>query len=57
MYSLNELMEDDKKLCEWLRANSSGAYRATALAADRIDILLMQIEQLKFHIKGLQEAE
>jgi hypothetical protein len=30
---------NDKKLCEWLRANSSGTYRPSAEAATRIETL------------------
>jgi len=35
---------NDKKLCEWLRANSSGTYQPSAEAADRIEQLLAWIE-------------
>jgi hypothetical protein len=31
---------NDKDLCAWLRENSSGAYRTSATAADRIEELL-----------------
>ena len=30
---------NDKELCQWLRDNSSGVYRPSAVAADRIEEL------------------
>ena len=35
----------DKDLCKWLRDNSSGSYRKSAIAADRIETLLEWIKQ------------
>jgi len=40
--AISELIEDDKKLCQWLRDNSSGSYKASALAADRIESLIQE---------------
>ncbi len=33
------LLGDDSKLCAWLRENSAGVYRPSALAAERIEYL------------------
>lgn len=35
----------DKDLCKWLRDNSSGAYRKSAIAADRVETLLEWINR------------
>ena len=35
----------DKDLCDWLRNNSSGVYRPSAEAANRIENLLEWIEK------------
>ena len=40
---LSALLCDDEALCKWLRDNSSGNYRASALAAERIEQLLRQV--------------
>ena len=42
---LNTLLCDDEAMCKWLRDNSSGNYRASALAAERIERLLRQISK------------
>lgn len=34
----------DKDLCKWLRENSSGSYRKSAQAADRIEQLIDYIK-------------
>jgi len=36
---------NDKDLCKWLRDNSSGIYRPSAEAADRIERLIGWIKQ------------
>ena len=41
---LNALLCDDEAMCKWLRDNSSGSYRASALAAERIEDLLRQLK-------------
>lgn len=43
---------DDKELCEWLRQNSSGDYRPSALAADRIEQLLSAVNSVRDLIHG-----
>ena len=37
----------DEELCKWLRDNSSGCYRPSAMAADRIEELLGFINLLE----------
>lgn len=37
---------NDRKLCEWLRANSSGTYRPSAEAAGRIEFLLQTLNEI-----------
>lgn len=37
---------NDKKLCEWLRANSSGTYRPSSEAAERIEFLLQTLNEI-----------
>lgn len=39
---------NDEKLCKWLKSNSSGDYRPSAEAANRI-------ETLKSHLKSLRD--
>lgn len=36
---------NDRDLCKWLRDNSSGAYRPSARAADRIESLTEWIKE------------
>jgi hypothetical protein len=38
---------NDKDLCQWLRDNSSGVYRPSAEAADRIEQLKAEVVELK----------
>jgi hypothetical protein len=40
-------MISDKKLCQWLRENSSGNYRNSETAAIRIEQLLEELEDYK----------
>tara|TARA_B100000768_G_C11281315_1_gene378798 strand:+ start:4128 stop:4418 length:291 start_codon:yes stop_codon:yes gene_type:complete len=40
------MMKDDVELCKWLRDNSSGIYRPSALAANRIEELLVLVSKL-----------
>lgn len=43
-----ETQEDkDRKLCKWLRENSSGFYRPSAKAANRIEELNSQLQTAK----------
>ena len=44
---------NDTQLCEWLRDNSSGIYRPSAQAADRIEELLARNAQLEGLIKSV----
>lgn len=44
---MQEEYTNDKKLCEWLRANSSGIYRLTGFAADKIEQLKEELETLR----------
>ena len=37
---------NDKELCQWLRDNSSGVYRPSAVAADRIEELLEALNEI-----------
>ncbi len=39
--------KDDKELCKWLRENSSGNYRLAAYAADRIETLISQLNNVQ----------
>lgn len=48
--------EMSKDLCQWLRDNSSGAYRKSAEAADRIEELEAEVRALRpiyHHARGL----
>lgn len=38
---------DNKKLCQWLRDNSSGVYRPAAVAAERIECLLAELKRIQ----------
>ena len=40
------MMKDDAELCKWLRDNSSGIYRPSAQAANRIEELLVLVSKL-----------
>ena len=40
------MMKDDVELCKWLRDNSSGIYRPSAQAANRIEELLVLVSKL-----------
>ena len=44
---------NDYKLCQWLRGNSSGTYRPSAEAADRIEALHIELAELKQVINKL----
>jgi hypothetical protein len=46
---------NNDKLCEWLRNNSSGTYRPSAEAADLIEALLAQVEELVSEIRKQDE--
>jgi len=41
---------DDLVLCQWLRDNSSGVYRPSSAAADRIETQNHEIRQLKIAV-------
>ena len=45
---------NDKELCQWLRGNSSGTYRPSAEAADRIEALHIELAELKASVPQLQ---
>lgn len=45
--NVDDAYKDDKKLCEWLRANSSGAYRLSGYAADRIETLSLHLSSVQ----------
>jgi len=42
-------MDTDFRLCKWLRDNSSGSYRKSADAADRIEQLKQQLFEMQHH--------
>ena len=44
-----------KKLCKWLRDNSSGAYRPSATAASRIELLEEVASALLEYIDAIPE--
>lgn len=44
---MNDVYIDDKILCQWLRENSSGIYRPSAHAAERIEYLLIEKKALQ----------
>lgn len=44
---MGDVYTDDKVLCQWLRQNSSGIYRPSAHAAERIEYLLIQNKALQ----------
>lgn len=48
--------QKDKNLCKWLRENSSGFYRNSAIAATRIETLLSENNLLKEEIRNLKAA-
>lgn len=43
---MNPVHQSDAELCKWLRENSSGYYRSTELAADRIEALNQQLADM-----------
>lgn len=45
---------NDKELCQWLRDNSSGVYRPSAQAADRIESLNKELIDLKASIPQIK---
>tara|TARA_R110002020_G_scaffold28711_2_gene91189 strand:- start:711 stop:974 length:264 start_codon:yes stop_codon:yes gene_type:complete len=45
---------NDKELCQWLRGNSSGVYRPSAEAADRIEALNRELAELKANIPQIK---
>jgi len=46
---------NDNDLCQWLRANSSGTYRPSAEAADRIEALNIEVAELKASIPQIKD--
>ena len=51
---LNALLCDDGAMCKWLRDNSSGSYRASALAAERIEELNKKIKKYQMFAAGIR---
>ena len=47
---------NDKELCQWLRDNSSGTYRPSAEAADRIESQNRELAELKASIPQIQHS-
>ena len=51
---VEELLVNDEGLCHWLRCMSSGIYRPSALAADRIESLDKELTDLKASIPQIK---
>ena len=49
------LIKTDELLCEWLRENSSGSYRPSAQAADRLEETLRMIDELNSELRNLKQ--
>lgn len=45
---------NDRELCQWLRANSSGTYQPSAEAANRIEALNTELAELKASIPKIK---
>jgi len=48
---------DNKQLCQWLRDNSSGVYRPSAVAAERIENLLTQLKRMQDALAKTEERK
>ena len=46
--------KSDEKLCEWLRENSSGAYRLAGYAAERIEALGVHLSNVQLECDKLE---
>ena len=44
----------DEELCNWLRNNSSGCYRPSAIAANRIEELSTKLKSVTDNLQSLQ---
>jgi hypothetical protein len=49
--------KNDKDLCKWLRENSSGNYRLAAYAADRIETLIAQLNNVQHECELLSTTK
>jgi transcription elongation factor len=47
--------KDDKELCEWLRGNSSGSYKLSGYAAERIETLTQHLENVNKECDKLEK--
>jgi hypothetical protein len=48
---------DNKQLCQWLRDNSSGVYRPAAVAAERIENLLIELKRMQDVLAKTEERK
>lgn len=48
--------KDDKELCKWLRENSSGNYRTSAYASERIETLALHLDNVQSECEKLETA-
>lgn len=48
--------KDDKELCKWLSENSSGNYRISAYASERIETLALHLDNVQSECEKLETA-
>jgi len=54
---MHSAYKDDKELCKWLRENSSGVYRLSAYAAERIETLTAHLDNVQKECDRLESME
>ena len=54
---MHKAYKDDKELCKWLRENSSGDYRLSAYAAERIETLTVHLDNVQKECDRLEAME
>ncbi len=52
-----ECIETEDELCKWLRDNSSGIYRQSANAADKIEGLAQQVAELRAALLSIKNRQ
>jgi len=52
---MHEAYKDDKALCKWLRENSSGNYRLSGYAAERIETLTAHLASVQNECDRLEK--
>lgn len=53
--SIHPAYKNDEELCKWLRENSSGSYRLSAYAAERIETLSTHLQNVQAECNALEQ--